>query len=43
MKLFASTNIDFVKWRWHAIALSLLIIAVVVGNVGMFLSRRKAK
>jgi preprotein translocase subunit SecF len=26
MKLFENTNIDFVKWRWHAIALSLAVI-----------------
>jgi preprotein translocase subunit SecF len=26
MKLFEQTNIDFVKWRWHAIGLSLVII-----------------
>jgi preprotein translocase subunit SecF len=33
MKLFESTNIDFVKWRWHAIALSLIII--IAGGVVM--------
>jgi preprotein translocase subunit SecF len=26
MRLFQDTNIDFVKWRWHAIALSLVVI-----------------
>jgi len=26
MKLFEKTNIDFVKWRWHAIAVSLAVI-----------------
>jgi preprotein translocase subunit SecF len=26
MKLFEKPNIDFVKWRWHAIALSLVVI-----------------
>jgi preprotein translocase subunit SecF len=26
MKIFENTNIDFVKWRWHAIALSLVVI-----------------
>jgi preprotein translocase subunit SecF len=26
MRFFANTNIDFVKWRWHAIALSLAVI-----------------
>ena len=27
MALFHNTNYDFIKWRWHAIALSSLIIA----------------
>ncbi len=26
MQLFESTNFDFVRWRWHAIALSVLVI-----------------
>ena len=26
MKFFDNTHIDFVKWRWHAIALSLVVI-----------------
>jgi preprotein translocase subunit SecF len=26
MKIFETTNIDFVKWRWHAIVLSLVVI-----------------
>jgi preprotein translocase subunit SecF len=26
MQLFQNTNYDFVRWRWHAIALSLLVI-----------------
>ena len=26
MRIFENTNIDFVKWRWHAIALSLVVI-----------------
>jgi preprotein translocase subunit SecF len=26
MKLFEKTNIDFVKWRWHALAVSLAVI-----------------
>ena len=26
MRIFEKTNIDFVKWRWHAIALSLVVI-----------------
>jgi len=33
MKLFENTNIDFVKWRWHAIALSLAVI--IAGAVAM--------
>jgi preprotein translocase subunit SecF len=38
MKLFANTNIDFVRWRWHAIALSWVIVLaglVVVWKWGM--------
>jgi preprotein translocase subunit SecF len=38
MKLFEQTHIDFVKWRWHAIALSLLIIvagAVMILTKGL--------
>ncbi len=26
MALFENTNYDFIKWRWHAIALSAIII-----------------
>jgi preprotein translocase subunit SecF len=26
MRIFEKTNIDFVKWRWHALALSLVVI-----------------
>ena len=26
MQIFESTNFDFVRWRWHAIALSVLVI-----------------
>lgn len=33
MKIFNAPNYDFVKWRWHAIALSLLII--VLGAVSV--------
>ena len=33
MKFFENTNIDFVKWRWHAIALSLVVI--LAGAVAM--------
>jgi len=38
MKLFEKTNINFVRWRWHAIALSWLVILaglVVVWTYGM--------
>jgi preprotein translocase subunit SecF len=33
MKLFEKTNIDFVRWRWHAIALSWIIILAGLGVV----------
>lgn len=36
MRFFENPNYDFIKWRWHATILSLLIIAV---GVGMFLTR----
>ena len=26
MQIFNNTNIDFVRWRWHALALSLVVI-----------------
>ena len=26
MQILSSPNYDFVRWRWHAIALSLLVI-----------------
>ena len=31
MKLFSTPNFDFIRWRWHAIALSSLIILAGVG------------
>ncbi|HYE86214.1 MAG TPA: protein translocase subunit SecF [Vicinamibacterales bacterium] len=31
MALFANANYDFIKWRWHAIALSTLIIVAGLG------------
>ena len=27
MRIFANPNFNFIKWRWHALALSLLVIA----------------
>ena len=30
MRIFENSNIDFVKWRWHALALSALVIAAGV-------------
>ena len=30
MQIFSNTNIDFIKWRWHALALSIAIIAAGV-------------
>jgi preprotein translocase subunit SecF len=38
MKIFDNPNFDFVKWRWHAIALSVLIIlagAVTIMTKGL--------
>ena len=38
MQLFQNTNYDFVRWRWHAIALSLVVIlagAVTIWNRGL--------
>ena len=26
MRIFTNVNIDFIRWRWHAIALSLAVI-----------------
>lgn len=31
MKLFQNPNFDFIRWRWHAIALSTLIIVAGIG------------
>jgi preprotein translocase subunit SecF len=33
MKLFEKTNINFVRWRWHAIALSWIVILAGLGVV----------
>ena len=38
MQIFTNTHYDFIKWRWHAIALSLVIIvagAVLIGQRGL--------
>jgi preprotein translocase subunit SecF len=35
MRIFENSNIDFVKWRWHALALSLVIVvagAIAIGR-----------
>jgi preprotein translocase subunit SecF len=31
MRLFTNTNYDFIRWRWHAIALSLVVVLAGVG------------
>ena len=36
MKIFTNPNYDFVKWRWHAIALSTLVI---LAGLGVILTR----
>jgi preprotein translocase subunit SecF len=36
MALFENANYDFIKWRWHAIALSVL---VVLAGVGLMIAR----
>jgi preprotein translocase subunit SecF len=36
MALFENANYDFIKWRWHAIALSL---AIIVAGIGYGISR----
>ena len=38
MKIFTNPNYDFVRWRWHAIALSLVVIlagAYLIGTRGL--------
>jgi preprotein translocase subunit SecF len=38
MQIFKTPNFDFIRWRWHAIALSLLVIvagAVMIATRGM--------
>jgi preprotein translocase subunit SecF len=36
MQIFSNTNIDFIKWRWHALALS---IAIIVAGVVLIVQR----
>ena len=33
MQIFKNPNYDFVRWRWHAIALSLIIILAGAFNI----------
>ena len=33
MQIFTNPNFDFIRWRWHAIALSLVVILVGLGVV----------
>jgi preprotein translocase subunit SecF len=38
MKIFTNPNYDFLRWRWHAIILSLVVIAagvVVIATRGL--------
>jgi len=30
MQIFTNANYDFIKWRWHALALSLVVIGAGV-------------
>ena len=39
MQIFTNTHYDFIKWRWHAIALSALVI---LAGVGMVVATRAA-
>ena len=33
MQIFSNTHYDFIKWRWHAIVLSALVILAGVGMI----------
>src|SRR5687768_3890801 len=33
MQILSSTNINFIRWRWHALALSLLILAAGIATI----------
>jgi preprotein translocase subunit SecF len=35
MQIFKTPNFDFIRWRWHAIAFSALIIAAGIGKIAM--------
>jgi preprotein translocase subunit SecF len=35
MQILTNTNFNFIKWRWHAIALSLVVIAAGLGQIVM--------
>jgi preprotein translocase subunit SecF len=35
MRMFQDSNFDFIRWRWHAIALSALVIAAGLAAIGM--------
>jgi preprotein translocase subunit SecF len=36
MKIFTNPNFNFIRWRWHALALS---IVVILGGVGLMVAR----
>src|SRR5919112_194485 len=33
MDIFKNSNVDFLRWRWHAIALSAVVIAAGLGTI----------
>ncbi len=33
MQIFTNANFDFIRWRWHAIALSLVVVLAGLGVV----------
>ena len=33
MQIFGKTNINFIKWRWHAIVVSSLVIVAGIGQI----------
>jgi preprotein translocase subunit SecF len=33
MQIFKTPNFDFVRWRWHAIVLSLVIIGIGMAKI----------
>ena len=36
MQIFSTPNYDFIKWRWHALALSAVVI---LAGLGLMVSR----